>query len=116
MRHPFILSIPLLLPSAALPATGLGGTSFCFGDGSGATCPCANGNNGSNGPAGCANGTNPGGGRLSDSGCASLDEKSLVLLGTGLPTCGNAKSVLFLQGLQAPNAGQGQAFYADSAA
>src|SRR5204862_180169 len=58
--------------------TNASGMPFCFGDGSGAACPCAN--NGSNGN-GCANSVNAAGANLTASGAASVSADTLVLLG-----------------------------------
>jgi archaellum component FlaF (FlaF/FlaG flagellin family) len=57
---------------------------FCFGDGSGATCPCSN--PGSSGH-GCENSFATGGALLAASGAAGLANDSVVLTATGeLPT------------------------------
>jgi hypothetical protein len=74
-----------------------GGTAspFCFGDGSGAACPC--GNNGAPGQ-GCANSVDSAGGLLTASGTASTLDDSLVLQASNMP--GNATCV-FLQGTTA---------------
>lgn len=62
------------------------GESYCFGDGSGATCPCGNNNDGSTngGLAGCANGENLGGGALLATGSSSVAASSLQLVAQGL--------------------------------
>ena len=60
------------------------GVPYCFGDGSGAACPCANNNDGSIGPAGCDNGVFASGAQLGGSGIASLANDTLVLEGTNL--------------------------------
>jgi hypothetical protein len=52
------------------------GTPYCFGDGSGATCPCANNGGASRG---CGNLLYPAGARLTASGIASVTTDSLVL-------------------------------------
>ena len=68
------------------------GTPFCFGDGLGTACPCAN--SGGTGR-GCANATFPLGARLTSSGVAgaSLATDTLVLTATDIPGPG-----LFFQG------------------
>jgi hypothetical protein len=79
------------------------GTALCFGDGSGAPCPCAN--SGSAGH-GCANSTNAGGGLLAANGNASVSADTLVLSGSGMPNAGT----LYFQGTQTVNGGQGSNF------
>jgi hypothetical protein len=81
----------------------VGFRSICAGDGSGGACPC--GNNGANG-AGCANSTGAGG-SLVASGSVSLAMDTFSMSATGLPA---NVSVLFFQGTQAVNGGQGTAF------
>src|SRR5207244_9912002 len=71
--------------------TNASGTPFCFGDGSGTACPCAN--NGSSGN-GCANSVNAAGANLTASGAASASGDTLVLLGSGMPN----SSALYFQG------------------
>ncbi len=76
---------------------------FCFGDGTGATCPC--------GPpsapgTGCLNSFGTGG-LLAASGANSVSADTLVLTASGLPT--NA-SALFFQGTAQQNGGLGTAF------
>jgi hypothetical protein len=68
---------------------------FCFGDGTGAACPC--GNSGAPGQ-GCANSAQSGGAVLAASGTASTLNDSLVLQTSGMP--GNA-TCIFLQGTTA---------------
>jgi hypothetical protein len=70
---------------AAVPATGdvPGGSpisSFCFGDGTGAPCPC--GNSGAPGR-GCENSDSTGGAHLVASGAPALSGDSLVLTSSG---------------------------------
>lgn len=78
-------------------------TSLCFGDGSGAACPCLNpGNPGQ----GCANGTGSGA-TLAVSGSTSLSAADLSLVASGLVP-GNAG--LFFQGSAQLNAGLGTPF------
>jgi len=57
------------------------GVPYCFGDGSGAPCPCGNDNDGSVADAGCANGQYASGARLYAGGSASLANDTLVLYG-----------------------------------
>ena len=77
---------------AALRGCGHPGVPICFGDGSGAACPCAN--SGSPGR-GCQNSAGTGGAVLEASGWASLAHDSLVLTATGeLPSA----LTVFLQG------------------
>jgi uncharacterized membrane protein len=84
---------------------GTGGTSgsYCFGDGSGVTCPC--GNAGASG-AGCANSAGAGA-TLSRSGEASVSSSNLVLESTGLVS---GQPGLYFQGNNAINAGSGNTF------
>lgn len=56
-------------------------TGFCFGDGSGAACPCLNGTAGN----GCPSSVSPGGGRLTATGTPSIAADSLVLTNTLVP-------------------------------
>jgi hypothetical protein len=76
---------------------------FCFGDGSGAACPC--GNNGSSGH-GCANSLNPAGAQLTANGSSSISNDTVVLLGNGMPD----SSVLYFQGTSQHSGGAGTAF------
>ena len=57
------------------------GVPYCFGDGSGAACPCANENDGSVPGAGCANGQYASGAVLSAMGVPSLSGDTLTLMG-----------------------------------
>jgi len=66
-------------------------SAFCFGDGSGAACPC--GNNGTSGN-GCASSVNSAGARLAASGAASLVNDTFALQGSGMPNA----SALYFQG------------------
>jgi YVTN family beta-propeller protein len=79
------------------------GTAYCFGDGSAAPCPCANGV-----PAetGCAN-SNGAGAVLSGSGIAHTANDTVELTGAGLIP--NQPSLLF-QGLNAVAGGDGVGF------
>jgi len=73
---------------------GGGKTPFCFGDGSGATCPCGN-TSAPGSQAGCLNSFGTGG-RLIATGDASTTSDSLVLTATGLTP--NGAPPIFLQG------------------
>ncbi len=53
--------------------------AYCFGDGSGTPCPCANDNDGSLPGAGCDNGVFASGAQLTGSGVASVSNDTLVL-------------------------------------
>ncbi len=78
--------------------------AFCFGDGSGAVCPCLNfGGDGR----GCANSVNAAGARLFTTGHASLEAGNFTLHAEGLP---NSTSVLFFQGSAQMNGGNGAMF------
>jgi hypothetical protein len=79
------------------------GTTFCFGDGTGQPCPCANHGITGNG---CANSLFATGANLGLSGLASLSNDTLVLTTTQTPN----SSVLFFQGTIQQNAGAGAAF------
>ena len=57
-------------------------TYFCFGDGTGIACPCAN--NGAVGN-GCANSLNANGGNLVASGNASVSGDTWTIAGSGIP-------------------------------
>lgn len=76
-------------------------TEYCFGDGTGTSCPC--GNNGSAGN-GCGSSVNPSGARLTASGNDMLqhDTVTLSLSGTGVFAPG-----LYFQGTQWQNGGLG---------
>ena len=65
--------------------------SFCFGDGSGAACPC--GNYGAQGR-GCASSVNAAGALLQGQGAARLSNDTFALRGTGMPNA----PVLYFQG------------------
>ncbi len=79
------------------------GTPFCFGDGSGTPCPCAN--NGAAGN-GCASSVNPAGGNLAGTGHAQLSNDTLALVGTGMPN----SSCLYFQGTTQLVGGLGATF------
>ncbi|MCY2959035.1 MAG: M36 family metallopeptidase [Planctomycetota bacterium] len=75
---------------------------YCFGDGSGAACPC--GNNGAAGQ-GCANSLGHGA-TLSGSGHAILAADTFVLTGAGMPN----SSALYFQGTTQAGGGSGVTF------
>lgn len=80
------------------------GTPFCFGDGTGAACPC--GNNAVVGTGtGCLNSFGSGG-LLSAMGNPSVTSDTLVLNGSGMPNA----SALYFQGTTQQSAGAGAAF------
>jgi hypothetical protein len=76
--------------------------TFCFGDGSGAACPC--GNTGSAGQ-GCASSLGHGG-TLSGTGFAIVGADSFVLTGSGMPN----SSALYFQGTSPAGGGSGLLF------
>jgi hypothetical protein len=76
---------------------------FCFGDGSGTACPCANSGAAGNG---CASSVNASGGNLATSGVASLAGDTLVLAGSGMPS----SSALYFQGTTQQSGGLGAVF------
>jgi len=80
------------------------GTRFCFGDGTGTACPCAN--FGAPGR-GCANSVNPDGALLWANGFASISNDTMQLTASGMP--GSTNAMLF-QGTGTVNAGLGAVF------
>jgi plastocyanin len=80
------------------------GTPYCFGDGSGTACPCAN-NSAVGAQVGCLNSLTTGG-KLVGSGSASISSDSLVLSGSGMPN----SSVLYFQGTATAGGGAGTVF------
>jgi len=89
--------VPLLNGGAAP------GTSFCFGDGTGTACPCAN--NGLDG-SGCKSSQFAFGASLAGIGTASIAADTVVLTATDTPQT----SVLFFQGTTQQSAGAGVVF------
>lgn len=80
------------------------GAPFCFGDGTGTPCPCAN----AGAPChGCANGAHAEGARLAASGSASVSSADLALVAR---SAAPMQTGLFFQGSQALNGGAGQPF------
>lgn len=79
------------------------GTPFCFGDGSGSACPCAN--SGAAGQ-GCANSTGQGG-ELHASGSVSVSAADLVL---SVSNVAPGQPGLFFQGTLRANGGAGFVF------
>ncbi|MBL8860485.1 MAG: hypothetical protein JNK02_00595 [Planctomycetes bacterium] len=85
------------------PAADLG-TQYCFGDGSGVACPCGNSSAvGDN--VGCLSSLNVGG-KLRATGCSSLSNDTVVLIGTQMPN----SSALYFQGTTQAGGGNGVAF------
>jgi len=80
-------------------------TSYC--EGSQGSCPCANGNDGTNNPAGCANGAFAGGGGLVHTGTTSVTAGDLTLSSRGLVP---GAVCVFFQGNNALNSGVGVPF------
>ena len=77
------------------------GQAYCFGDGSGAACPCANED--PSGEAGCTNSTGRGA-RLTATGAPSVAGDTVTLRASDLPA---NKVALFFQGNGIPGAGAG---------
>lgn len=77
---------------------------FCFGDGTGTACPCANSSVLGSGQ-GCLNSLGFGG-KLSATGGSSVANDSIVLTGTGMPN----SSCLYFQGTAQVSAGAGVGF------
>ena len=83
-------------------------TALCFGDGTGAACPC--GNAGGLGE-GCANSTGSGS-SLMWSGSGSVSAGDLVLRATNVPSINSMPTIgLFFQGVNTVNGGNGTPFY-----
>lgn len=85
------------------PSPGAVGVAYCFGDGSAAPCPCANG---SVSGEGCANSTGAGA-VLSGLGSASAGQDDLVLNASGLVA---GQPALAFAGLNAVQSGNGATF------
>lgn len=79
------------------------GTPYCFGDGSGAACPCGNVGAAGNG---CANSLFTQGANLSATGVASVGADTVVLTSSSTPN----SSVLYFQGTTAQAGGNGSPF------
>ncbi len=86
------------------PAADLG-TPFCFGDGTGTACPCAN-NSVVGDNVGCLSSIGLGG-KIRATGCSSLSNDTLVLLGTQMPPTAQC---LYFQGAAQQSAGAGATF------
>ncbi|MBL8861061.1 MAG: hypothetical protein JNK02_03535 [Planctomycetes bacterium] len=99
VAEPFsIMFVRITVGSPAPPIT-----AFCFGDGTGAACPCGNVGAAGNG---CASSVNPSGANLAGSGVASISADTLVLTGTGMPN----SSALYFQGTSQAGGGLGVVF------
>lgn len=79
-------------------------TAFCFGDGTGNACPCAN--SGASGH-GCENSFATGGGLLTASGTSSVEDDTIRLHASGLPL---TAPCFFFQGESQRNNGLGAPF------
>ncbi len=84
--------------------SGAAGMAFCFGDGSGTSCPCGN-DSPFTGRAGCLNSLGSGA-RLVATGTPSIAADTLVLRGSGMPS----SSVLYFEGTTQVNGGAGVVF------
>jgi hypothetical protein len=84
--------------------TPMTGTPYCFGDGSGASCPCGNIGAAQHG---CANSSNAGGARLVAEGQAHVSSDTVTLRATDLPL---SASLLFFQGTGQVAGGLGTSF------
>ncbi len=90
---------------AVNPACGIfTGTEFCFGDGAGLACPCANNSTVGNND-GCLNSLGTGG-RLRVAGNPSLTNDTIVLTGSQMPN----SSALYFQGTTQQGGGNGVLF------
>jgi hypothetical protein len=85
------------------PAADLG-TLYCFGDGTGTACPCAN-NSAVGDRVGCLSSLGTGG-KLRATGCSSLSNDTAVLSGTQMPN----SSALYFQGTTQQAGGAGAPF------
>ncbi len=77
--------------------------AFCFGDGTGTACPCANHGTAGNG---CASSLNANGAHLGVAGTPSISADTFTLLGNGMPN----SSALYFQGTSQVSGGAGAAF------
>jgi len=77
--------------------------AFCFGDGTGTACPCANPGLPGNG---CANSLNTNGSNLDATGSASIANDTFVLVGSDMPN----SSALYFQGTSQLGGGAGATF------
>jgi hypothetical protein len=93
-----------LRPVLTIDYTPNPGTGFCFGDGSGTACPCANVGLPGNG---CANFEQPNGAHLQAAGNPSIAADTLVIQGSGMSNVG---AVLYFQGSGQQVGGAGFAF------
>ncbi|MBL8858201.1 MAG: DNRLRE domain-containing protein [Planctomycetes bacterium] len=78
--------------------------AFCFGDGSGTACPCANAGLTGNG---CGSSSHPNGANLTATGVPSISNDTLILQGSGMSSVGG---VLYFQGSAPMVAGAGLVF------
>jgi hypothetical protein len=79
------------------------GTPFCFGDGTGAACPCGNSGAAGNG---CASSVSTVGANLAGSGIASVSADTFLLTGSLMPS----SSALYFQGTAQTAGGAGSTF------
>ncbi len=86
------------------PASNSSATEFCFGDGTGVACPCAN-SSAVGDEVGCLNSLNVGG-KLRIAGCPSIANDTVVLTGSQMPN----SSALYFQGTTQQAGGNGVAF------
>jgi len=86
------------------PAADLG-TPFCFGDGTGVACPCAN-NSVVGDNVGCLSSIGSGA-KLRATGCSSLSNDTVKLIGTQMPATAQC---LYFQGTTQQGAGAGAVF------
>jgi hypothetical protein len=90
--------------SVDVPGGGAVSYAYCFGDGSGTSCPCGN-NSSPFGNAGCLNSLGSPG-QLVATGTASISGDTLVLNGSGMPN----GSALYFQGTTQVASGAGAVF------
>jgi hypothetical protein len=96
--------VPSNWPKLTIDFTPPPGTGFCFGDGSGTACPCANSGVSGNG---CATSSHPGGAHLQAVGVASISADTLVIQGSDMSAVGG---VLYFQGSGQQLGGAGLSF------